>query len=55
MGTLLHFRNIYSEAFENCRPSIAVLVLKVYSVFCVLMLAMAVYAFMYRAFTGFNF
>jgi len=55
MGTLLHFKDIYTEAFENCKPSIIVFVLKAYSIFCVLMLSMAVYAFMYRAFTGFDF
>ncbi len=55
MGTLLHFKNIYTQAFENCKPDIVVMILKVYSVFCVLMLSMAVYAFMYRAFTGFDF
>ncbi|MCK5443598.1 MAG: hypothetical protein KAJ23_17060 [Maribacter sp.] len=55
MGTLLHFKDIYNEAFENCKPSFVVLLLKAYSIFCVLMLAMAVYAFMYRAFTGFEF
>ncbi|MFH6604710.1 DUF6747 family protein [Maribacter algicola] len=55
MGTLLHFKNIYTEAFENCKPDIVVMILKAYSVFCVLMLSMAVYAFMYRAFTGFDF
>jgi uncharacterized protein DUF6747 len=55
MGTLLHFKDIYNEAFENCKPGFVVLLLKVYSIFCVLMLAMAVYAFMYRAFTGFEF
>ena len=55
MGTLLHFKNIYLEAFENCKPEFVVILLKAYSVFCVLMFFMAVYAFMYRALTGFNF
>ena len=55
MGTLLHFRNLYNEAFENCKPWFVVYLLKGYSIFCVLMLTMAVYAFMYRAFTGFEF
>ncbi|MGB5668153.1 MAG: DUF6747 family protein [Maribacter sp.] len=55
MGTLLHFKDIYTEAFENCKPSFVVVLLKAYSIFCVLMLIMAVYAFMYRAFTGFEF
>jgi len=55
MGTLLHFKDIYTEAFEDCKPSFVVLLLKAYSIFCVLMLSMAVYAFMYRAFTGFEF
>ena len=55
MGTLLHFKSIYLEAFENCKPEFVVILLKVYSVFCVIMLFMALYAFAYRAFTGFNF
>ncbi|MGB5818291.1 MAG: DUF6747 family protein [Saonia sp.] len=55
MGTLLHFRNLYLEAFENCKPEIVVIFLKIYSFFCFLMLSMAIYAFMYRAVTGFNF
>ncbi|MGY8916000.1 MAG: DUF6747 family protein [Flavobacteriales bacterium] len=55
MGTLLHFKSIYLEAFENCKPEFVVILLKVYSVFCVLMLFMALYAFTYRAFTGFKF
>jgi hypothetical protein len=55
MGTLTHFRNLYLEAFDECKPEILVFLLKVYSVFCAAMLAMAVYAFFYRAFTGFEF
>jgi hypothetical protein len=55
MGTLLHFKSLYVEAFRNCKPEILVVVLKVYSVFCALMLFMAVYAFMHRALTGFEF
>jgi hypothetical protein len=55
MGTLLHFKSIYLEAFENCKPEFVVILLKVYSVFCVLMLFMALYAFVYRAATGFHF
>ena len=55
MGTLLHFKSIYLEAFENCKPEFVVILLKVYSVFCVLMLFMALYAFTYRAVTGFKF
>ncbi len=55
MGTLSHYKNIYLEAFEGCKPEILVIFLKVYSVFCALMLFMAVYAFMYRALNGFEF
>ncbi len=55
MGTLVHFKNLYTEAFENCRPAIAVVILKVYSVFCALMLMMAVYALTERAINGFEF
>lgn len=55
MGTLLHFKHLYQEAFENCRPGYVVLLLKGYSVFCAIMLALAFYAFFYRVFTGFEF
>lgn len=55
MGTLLHFKELYTEAFDNCKPEIVVVLLKVYSVFCALMLFMAVYAFMSRVLSGFEF
>lgn len=55
MGTLLHFKHLYLQAFENCKPEFVVLLLKVYSFFCAIMLSMAIYAFFYRAFTGFDF
>ncbi|MEY8019616.1 DUF6747 family protein [Muriicola sp. SD30] len=55
MGTLIHFKNLYQQAFDDCKPEYVVLLLKVYSAFCALMLLMAVYAFLYRAFTGFEF
>ncbi|WP_313790958.1 MULTISPECIES: DUF6747 family protein [Flavobacteriaceae] len=55
MGTLLHFKHLYQEAFDECKPSFVVLFLKGYSIFCGIMLFMALYAFLYRAFTGFDF
>ncbi len=55
MGTITNFKNLYLGAFENCRPRLAVKILQFYSIFCVLMLSLALYAFVYRAFTGFNF
>ncbi|WP_198944445.1 DUF6747 family protein [Robiginitalea sediminis] len=55
MGTLLHFRNLYVHAFDDCKPSYLVVVLKGYSIFCAALLLMAFYAFLYRAFTGFEF
>lgn len=55
MGTLLHFKKLYVDAFDDCKPEILVYLLKGYSFFCALMLLMAVYAFLYRAFTGFEF
>ncbi|WP_299000231.1 DUF6747 family protein [Flagellimonas sp. S174] len=55
MGTLLHFKSLYREAFDDCKPSYLVLFLKAYSIFCAILLAMALYAFLYRAFTGFEF
>lgn len=55
MGTILNFKNVYLDAFDNCKPGFLVVLLKVYSVFSALMIFMAVYAFLYRAFTGFEF
>ncbi|MEM8510263.1 MAG: DUF6747 family protein [Bacteroidota bacterium] len=55
MGTLLNFKNVYLEAFDDCKPAYIVVLLKLYSVFCAAMIFMALYAFMYRAFTGFEF
>ncbi|MEM7484995.1 MAG: DUF6747 family protein [Bacteroidota bacterium] len=55
MGTLLHFKSLYAEAFDDCKPSFVVVLLKGYAIFCAILIAMAVYAFLYRAFTGFEF
>ncbi len=55
MGTLVHFKNLYTRAFEDCKPEIAVVLLKVYSVFAAFMLFMAVYALTERALNGFEF
>lgn len=55
MGTLSHFKNMYLDAFDNCKPEYLVVALKIYSVFSALMIFMAVYALLYRAFTGFEF
>ncbi|PRX57971.1 DUF6747 family protein [Flagellimonas meridianipacifica] len=55
MGTLLHFKSLYQEAFDDCKPSYLVLFLKAYSIFCAILIGMALYAFLYRAFTGFEF
>ncbi|MCO5724820.1 DUF6747 family protein [Robiginitalea marina] len=55
MGTLIHFKNLYLHAFDNCKPTYVVYLLKAYSLFCALMITMAIYAFFYRAFTGFEF
>src|SRR5690606_12357803 len=55
MGTLLQFKHFYLKAFEDCKPEIAVILLKAYSVFCLLLLFMAIYAFLFRMFTGFDF
>lgn len=55
MGTLLHFKDLYKQAFENCKPEYLVVVLKVYSFFCAVMISLAIYAFVYRAATGFEF
>ncbi|TDS11550.1 hypothetical protein DFQ03_3576 [Maribacter caenipelagi] len=55
MGTITHFRNLYVQAFENCKPIVLVAFLKVYSVFCALMIFSALYAFVVRAANGFDF
>ncbi|MGB5403692.1 DUF6747 family protein [Robiginitalea sp.] len=55
MGTLTHFKNLYTHAFDNCKPVYMVYLLKGYSLFCALMISMALYAFFYRVFTGFDF
>ncbi|WP_171037068.1 DUF6747 family protein [Maribacter algarum] len=55
MGTLSHFSNLYSQAFEGCKPAALVLLLKAYSVFCAIMIFMAVYALTDRALNGWDF
>lgn len=55
MGTLEHFKDLYLEAFDDCKPGYMVVMLKAYSVFSAIMIGMAIYALMYRAFTGFEF
>lgn len=55
MGTLLNFKNLYFDAFDDSQPKYLVTFLKGYSIFCALMISMAIYAFLYRAFTGFEF
>jgi len=55
MGTLSHFSNLYTQAFENCKPTAIVLLLKVYSVFCAIMIFMAIYALSERALNGWDF
>ena len=55
MGTLIHFKNLYLHAFQDCKPVYVVYILKAYSLFCAMMLFMALYAFLFRAFTGFEF
>ncbi len=55
MGALLHFKNLYAQAFEDCKPEIVVVVLKIYSVFCALMIFMAIYALSDRALNGWDF
>lgn len=55
MGTLLLFKKLYLHAFDDIKPVYLALLLKGYSIFCALMLSMAFYALLYRAFTGFDF
>ena len=55
MGTLLHFKDVYNDAFDELKPGLIKALLKGYSIFCAVMLSMALYAFIYRVFTGFDF
>ncbi|WKB82135.1 DUF6747 family protein [Cellulophaga omnivescoria] len=55
MGRLLEYKRLYLSAFDNCRPILAVVLLKAYSFFCFALISITVYAFLYRAFTGFRF
>ena len=55
MGTLSHFSNLYNQAFEDCKPLALVILLKVYSVFCAIMIFMAIYALSDRALNGWDF
>lgn len=55
MGTLLLFKNLYYQAFDDCKPSFLVAILKVYTFFCLTMLGLLLYAFVYRVLTGYQF
>jgi hypothetical protein len=55
MGILTNFSNFYTQAFEGCKPAVIVILLKIYSVFCALMILMAVYALSERALDGWDF
>ncbi|GGG52911.1 hypothetical protein GCM10011414_23180 [Croceivirga lutea] len=55
MEMIVNFKNLYLEAFRNCRPNYLVMFLKAYSVFSAAMILMAVYVLVYRAVTGFEF
>lgn len=55
MGTLSHLSNLYSRAFEGCKPAIVVYILKAYSVFVVIMIFMAFYALSHRILHGWEF
>ncbi len=55
MGTLLHFKDLYTEAFRGCKPVVAVFLLKAYAVFALTMLFITFYAFAVRILSGFEF
>ncbi|KPM30293.1 Hypothetical protein I595_3589 [Croceitalea dokdonensis DOKDO 023] len=55
MGTFLHVKNLYINAFDERWPKFVVALLKGYTLFCAFMFAIALYAFVYRMFTGFHF
>ena len=55
MATITHFVDLYNAAFKDCKPEIIVVLLKVYSVFCALMIFLAIYALTDRVVNGFEF
>jgi len=55
MGTLIHVKSIYTAAFKNCKSEFLVLILKAYSIFCAIMLLIVLYAFVFRALSGYRF
>ena len=55
MGALLLFRNIYLEAIRNIKNYFLKNYIKVYSTFTFILLIVALYALIYRIWTGFAF
>ncbi|MGB5170541.1 DUF6747 family protein [Eudoraea sp.] len=55
MEKVLHFREIYLEAFRNWKNLFLKEYFKVFSWFCFALLFVTLYAFIYRVLTGFAF
>lgn len=55
MQKILHIKEIYLEAFRNWSNIMLQKYFKVFFVFCMIMMAVATYAFIYRLATGFAF
>lgn len=55
MNKFLLLKDIYLEAFRNLGHILITRSFKVFSVFCFVLLAIVIYAFLYRLSTGFTF
>lgn len=55
MNKFLLLKDIYLEAFRNLGHIIIKRYFKAFSVFCFVLLAIVIYAFLYRLSTGFTF
>lgn len=55
MKTILLIKNIYGEAFKNLGNIIIKNTFKIYSWFCIALILLVIYAFIFRLATGFVF
>ena len=55
MNTFLNFKNAYLQAFKESESPFFTMILRIYSIFNAILILIAVYAFLYRVFTGFEF
>ncbi|SHI30191.1 hypothetical protein SAMN04487911_10126 [Arenibacter nanhaiticus] len=55
MKKVLLMKEIYLEAFKNLGHIILKQYFKAFSIFCFCLIALVIYAFLFRVFTGFSF